>query len=100
MTETANNNTFLGKKEKDFEFAHLLPLKVDFAESTAVQRDPEEPADVDGFKKWILQIAWIVFKTDFSHLSCVCTTVHGNSNFSNPIVDINTCARTVHIYRE
>ena len=57
MTETANNNTFLGKKEKDFEFAHLLPLKVDFAESTAVQRDPEEPADVDGFKKWILQIA-------------------------------------------
>lgn len=55
--ETANNNTFLGKKEKDFEFAHLLPLKVDFAESTAVQRDPEEHAEVDGLKKWILQIA-------------------------------------------
>lgn len=54
--ETANNNTFLGKKEKDFEFAHL-PLRVDFAESIAVQRDPEEPADVDGLKKWILQIA-------------------------------------------
>jgi len=57
MTETANNNTFLGKKEKDFEFAHLLPLKVDFAESAAVQRDPEEPADVNGLTKWILQIA-------------------------------------------
>jgi hypothetical protein len=57
MNETANNNIFLGKKEKEFEFAHLLPLKVDFAESTAVQRDPEEPADVDGLKKWILQMA-------------------------------------------
>jgi len=57
MTETANNNIFLGKKEKDFEFAHLLPLKVDFAESTVVQRDPEEPADVDGLKKWILRMA-------------------------------------------
>jgi len=57
MTETANNNAFLGKKDKDFEFAHLLPLKVDFDESTAVQRDPEEPADVDSLKKWILQIA-------------------------------------------
>jgi hypothetical protein len=57
MNETANNNTFLGKKEKEFEFAHLLPLKVDFTESTAVQRGPEEPADLDGLKKWILQIA-------------------------------------------
>jgi hypothetical protein len=55
--ETANNNTFLGKKEKDFEFAHLLPVKVDFAESTAVQKDPEEPAELDGLEKWLLQIA-------------------------------------------
>ncbi|GFG37979.1 hypothetical protein Cfor_03860 [Coptotermes formosanus] len=55
--ETANNNTFLGKKEKEFEFAHLLPVKVDFVESTAVQRDPEEPAELDGLKKWLLQIA-------------------------------------------
>ena len=56
MNETANNNTFLGKKEKDFEFAHL-PIKVDFAESTAVQRDPEEPAELEGLKKWLVQIA-------------------------------------------
>jgi hypothetical protein len=34
-----------------------------------VQRDPEEPADVDGLKKWILQMAWMVFETDFQSIN-------------------------------
>jgi hypothetical protein len=34
-----------------------------------VQRDPEEPADVDGLKKWILQMAWMVLETDFQSIN-------------------------------
>jgi signal recognition particle receptor subunit beta len=52
-----NNNTFLGKKEKDFEFAHLLPIKVEFVESSAVNVDPEKPAELEALEKWLVQIA-------------------------------------------
>jgi signal recognition particle receptor subunit beta len=55
--EAANNNTFLGKKEKDFEFSHLLPIKVDFAESSAMNVDPEKPAELEALEKWLMQIA-------------------------------------------
>lgn len=55
--EAMNNNTFLGKKDKDFEFAHLLPIKVDFAESIAVNVDSEKPASLEAVEKWLIQIA-------------------------------------------
>jgi hypothetical protein len=55
--EVANNNIFLGKKEKDFEFVHLLPIKVDFAESSATNVDPETPAELDALEKWLIHIA-------------------------------------------
>jgi hypothetical protein len=59
--EAADNNTttttFLGKKEKDFEFAHLLLNKVEFAESSAVNVDPEKPVELEALEKWLTQIA-------------------------------------------
>lgn len=55
--EAATNNTFLGKKEKDFEFVHLLPIKVDFAESSASNVDPEKPVELEALEKWLIHIA-------------------------------------------
>jgi hypothetical protein len=57
MNEAANKNTFLGKKEKDFEFAHLLPVKVQFAESSALNVDHEKPAELEALDKWLVQVA-------------------------------------------
>ncbi|XP_069677188.1 signal recognition particle receptor subunit beta [Periplaneta americana] len=55
--ETDNNNVFLGKREKDFEFAHLHPIRVDFAESTGVSTDEEKSAELESLEKWLMQIA-------------------------------------------
>jgi signal recognition particle receptor subunit beta len=55
--EVANNNTFLGKKEKDFEFVHLLPIKVDFAECSASSVGSERPAKLEALENWLIQIA-------------------------------------------
>jgi signal recognition particle receptor subunit beta len=55
--EVANNNTFLGKKEKDFEFVHLLPIKVDFAECSASNVDSEKPVELEVLEKWLINIA-------------------------------------------
>jgi hypothetical protein len=64
-----------------------------------VQRGPEEPADLDGLKKWILQIAWIVFKTDFlSPFLCLYISTW-ELKFFHSIVDTNSCESTVNSYR-
>lgn len=55
--ETANNNTFLGKQDKDFEFDHVYPIKVEFAEATAMKGDEDKSSDLEHLEKWLLQIA-------------------------------------------
>lgn len=47
---------YVGKKGKDFEFSHVLPVKVEFAECSAKgQADGE--ADVTSVEKWLEGIA-------------------------------------------
>ncbi|PSN33114.1 hypothetical protein C0J52_23115 [Blattella germanica] len=55
--DTANNNTFLGKQDKEFEFEHVYPIKVDFAESAALMGDEEKSADLESLEKWLAEIA-------------------------------------------
>ena len=47
---------YVGKKGKDFEFGHVLPVKVEFAECSAKgQADGE--AEVSAVEKWLEKIA-------------------------------------------
>lgn len=55
--DSGNTNNILGKKDKDFEFSHLHPLKVEFAESAALTKDSNNPADLDALKLWLNKIA-------------------------------------------
>jgi hypothetical protein len=36
---------------------HLLPIKVDFAESSASNVDPEKPVELEALEKWLINIA-------------------------------------------
>ena len=48
---------YVGKKGKDFEFSHVLPVTVEFAECSAKgQADGE--ADVTAVEKWLEKMAW------------------------------------------
>lgn len=38
---TSNNNTFIGKPNKDFDFADISPLKVDFVECSALNKEDD-----------------------------------------------------------
>ncbi|KAJ9593658.1 hypothetical protein L9F63_014783 [Diploptera punctata] len=55
--EIANNNTFLGKQDKEFEFDHLYPIKVDFVETCATKVDDENKSELEALEKWLFQIA-------------------------------------------
>ena len=47
---------YVGKKGKDFEFSHVLPVKVEFAECSAKgQADGE--ADLTAVEQWLEKIA-------------------------------------------
>ncbi|KAH7957371.1 hypothetical protein HPB52_018237 [Rhipicephalus sanguineus] len=50
----ANNNTFLGKRGKDFQFSDVRPIVVDFAEFSA--ESPEE-AQLSALKSWLAKVA-------------------------------------------
>uniref|UniRef100_L7LZV8 ADP-ribosylation factor-related protein 1 n=1 Tax=Rhipicephalus pulchellus TaxID=72859 RepID=L7LZV8_RHIPC len=50
----ANNNTFLGKRGKDFQFSDVRPIVVDFAEFSA--EAPEE-AQLTALKSWLAKVA-------------------------------------------
>lgn len=47
---------YVGKKGKDFEFGHVLPIKVEFAECSA-KGQGEGEADLDAVEKWLEKIA-------------------------------------------
>jgi small GTP-binding protein len=51
-SDTGNNNTFLGKRNKDFEFSQLAPIKVDFVECTTAG-----DGDITGIHEWLERIA-------------------------------------------
>lgn len=48
----STNSGYIGKKGKDFEFAHLHPIKVDFAESS-VKGNADEEAEISQVEKWL-----------------------------------------------
>lgn len=54
-SEVANNNTFLGKKGKDFEFSDLKPICVEFMESSAWSE--EESSNISNISNWLTKIA-------------------------------------------
>lgn len=51
-----NNAAYVGKKGKDFEFSHVLPLTVEFAECSA-KGQVEGEADITAVGKWLEKIA-------------------------------------------
>nr|CAD7397937.1 unnamed protein product [Timema cristinae]CAD7432339.1 unnamed protein product [Timema monikensis] len=55
--ETSNNNTFLGKQGKEFEFSHLAPIRVEFAEGFAQKQGDENTADLDQVEEWLAKVA-------------------------------------------
>ena len=54
---SASTALYVGKKGKDFEFSHVLPVMVEFAECSAKgQADGE--CDISAVEKWLEKIAW------------------------------------------
>jgi len=52
---SSKSSAFIGKKGKDFEFQHLQPLSVDFAECTAVNKS--EGPQLTSVEDWLTKIA-------------------------------------------
>lgn len=55
--ENTSSNVFLGKEGKDFEFAHLAPMKIDFAESSALFQEEDNAISLEALEEWIISIA-------------------------------------------
>lgn len=54
-SSASDSNLFIGKKGKDFEFQHLQPLRVEFAECAAVSQ--EEGPQLSSVEDWLARIA-------------------------------------------
>ena len=54
---TSSNNTFLGKRGKDFSFTDLKPFKVEFIECSARGKKDETQADLVNVEKWLARLA-------------------------------------------
>ncbi|XP_076451431.1 signal recognition particle receptor subunit beta-like [Babylonia areolata] len=54
---SGNNNTFLGKRDKDFSFADIKPLRVDFVECSARGKDENSEGDLQAVLDWMVQVA-------------------------------------------
>ena len=50
------NNNYLGKEGVDFEFSHLAPMKVDFAECSALINDDEKEYNIKELEQWIQKL--------------------------------------------
>ncbi|KAI8795415.1 signal recognition particle receptor subunit beta [Biomphalaria glabrata] len=55
--DTANNNAFLGKRDKDFDFSDLKPIKVEFAECSAQGKNKEDLPDLQQLYAWLNKVA-------------------------------------------
>ncbi|KAG8234058.1 hypothetical protein J437_LFUL013554 [Ladona fulva] len=53
----SDKNTFLGKKDKDFSFDHLYPLKVEFMETCAMNKNADNPPDLESVMSWLAKVA-------------------------------------------
>ncbi|KAL8606594.1 hypothetical protein ACOMHN_009479 [Nucella lapillus] len=54
---TGNNNTFLGKRDKDFAFADIKPLRVTFVECSARGKEGKSDGDLKAVLDWMAQVA-------------------------------------------
>ncbi|GAB1603821.1 hypothetical protein Ahia01_000663400 [Argonauta hians] len=52
QSSSENNNTYLGKRNKDFEFTDVHSLKVEFAECTALSKDDVD-VDLEKLIDWL-----------------------------------------------
>ena len=57
ISTSGNNNTYLGKRNKDFSFADLKPIKVEFAECSALGKDENSEPDMEQIEDWIVKVA-------------------------------------------
>lgn len=57
ISESGERTIFLGKESKDFEFEHLGPIHVDFAESTAFNKEKDTSPDLSQVEQWLSKIA-------------------------------------------
>ncbi|XP_050411961.1 signal recognition particle receptor subunit beta [Patella vulgata] len=53
---TSNNNSYLGKRNKDFEFSDLSPINVEFVECSC-GKDDTSMVNLDEVKNWLESIA-------------------------------------------
>jgi signal recognition particle receptor subunit beta len=49
---TGNNNTYLGKRNKDFEFSDLRPMRVQFVECSAMDTSDKDQPGLIEVEKW------------------------------------------------
>lgn len=54
---STSTTVYVGKKGKDFEFSHVLPVTVEFAECSAKGQADSEP-DISAVETWLEKIAW------------------------------------------
>lgn len=48
-----NNNSYLGKRSKDFEFSDLKPMKVQFVECSAVDPSDKDQPGLMEVENWL-----------------------------------------------
>ncbi|XP_045163614.1 signal recognition particle receptor subunit beta-like [Mercenaria mercenaria] len=56
-TSAGNNNTYLGKRDRDFTFTDLKPMRVEFAECSAQGKNSESEPDLKQVEEWLSRIA-------------------------------------------
>lgn len=56
-TSAGNNNMFLGKRDRNFSFADLKPLKVEFLECSAQGKENGGEPDLGQIQQWLKKIA-------------------------------------------
>lgn len=54
--ETSSNSIRLGIEGQEFEFSHLEPQRIEFAESAAMNGDSDKPAELGSLTTWISTI--------------------------------------------
>lgn len=55
-TDASSTNCYLGKRGRDFEFAHLR-CKVEFGECSAISKEQTLPVDINHVNGWLQKIA-------------------------------------------
>ena len=55
-SDSGNNNTFLGKRNKDFTFADLKPFKIQFVEISARGAGENGTADLGALQQCLIKL--------------------------------------------